>query len=44
VWRERYIGGGVNGLARRKYKFRPAMKDGKPVAVDLYIDVNFEIL
>jgi len=30
--------------AVRKYKFRPAMKDGKPVAVDLYIDVNFQIL
>jgi protein TonB len=30
--------------AVRKYKFRPATKDGKPVAVDLYIDVNFEIM
>ena len=30
--------------AVRKYRFHPAMKDGKPVAVDLYIDVNFEIL
>jgi protein TonB len=30
--------------AVRKYRFRPATKDGKPVAVDLYIDVNFEIM
>ena len=29
--------------AVRQYKFRPAMKDGKPVTVDLYIDVNFQI-
>jgi protein TonB len=29
--------------AVRQYKFRPAMKDGKPVKVDLYIDVNFQI-
>ena len=29
--------------AVRKYKFKPAMKDGKPVKVDLYIDVNFQI-
>ncbi|MGA8937980.1 MAG: energy transducer TonB [Acidobacteriaceae bacterium] len=30
--------------AVRQYKFRPAMKDGKPVTVDLYVDVNFQIL
>jgi periplasmic protein TonB len=30
--------------AVRQYKFKPAMKDGKPVQVDLYIDVNFQIL
>ena len=29
--------------AVRQYKFKPAMKDGKPVKVDLYIDVNFQI-
>jgi len=29
--------------AVRQYKFRPATKDGKPVKVDLYIDVNFQI-
>jgi len=27
----------------RQYKFRPAMQNGKPVKVDLYIDVNFQI-
>jgi protein TonB len=29
--------------AVRQYKFKPAMQNGKPVAVDLYIDVNFQI-
>jgi TonB family protein len=29
--------------AVRKYKFKPATKDGEPVIVDLYIDVNFQI-
>jgi protein TonB len=29
--------------AVRQYKFRPAMQNGKPVKVDLYIDVNFQI-
>lgn len=29
--------------AVRQYKFKPAMSNGKPVAVDLYIDVNFQI-
>jgi len=29
--------------AVRQYKFKPAMQDGKPVKVDLYIDVNFAI-
>ena len=27
----------------RQYKFKPATKDGEPVTVDLYIDVNFQI-
>jgi protein TonB len=30
--------------AVRQYKFKPAMKDGKPVRVDLYVVVNFQIL
>ncbi|MDQ2924154.1 MAG: energy transducer TonB, partial [Acidobacteriota bacterium] len=29
--------------AVRQYKFKPAMQNGKPVKVDLYIDVNFQI-
>jgi len=29
--------------AVRQYKFKPAMKDGKPVKVELSIDVRFEI-
>ena len=29
--------------AVRQYKFKPAMQNGKPVPVDLYIDVNFQI-
>jgi protein TonB len=29
--------------AVRQYKFKPAMNNGKPVPVDLYIDVNFQI-
>ena len=29
--------------AVRQYKFKPAMMNGKPVKVDLYIDVNFQI-
>jgi protein TonB len=29
--------------AVRQYKFKPALKDGKPVKVDMYIDVNFQI-
>jgi TonB family protein len=29
--------------AVRQYKFKPATLDGKPVTVDLYIDVNFQI-
>jgi periplasmic protein TonB len=29
--------------AVRQYKFRPAMKNGKPVKVDMYIDVDFDI-
>jgi protein TonB len=30
--------------AVRQYKFKPGMKDGKPVKVDLAIEVNFQIL
>jgi protein TonB len=29
--------------AVRQYKFKPATNNGKPVAVDMYIDVNFQI-
>jgi protein TonB len=29
--------------AVKQYRFKPAMKDGKPVAVDMYVDVNFQI-
>jgi len=29
--------------AVRQYRFKPGTKDGKPVSVDLYIDVNFQI-
>ena len=29
--------------AVRQYKFRPAMQNGKPVKVDMYVDVNFNI-
>ena len=29
--------------AVRQYRFKAAMRDGKPVRVDLYIDVNFQI-
>jgi len=29
--------------AVRQYKFKPAMQNGKPVKVDLYIAVNFVI-
>jgi len=29
--------------AVRQYKFKPAMKNGKPVKVDLFINVNFQI-
>lgn len=43
----RGVGMGLDDKAMeavRQYKFKPAMKDGKPVKVDLYIDVNFQIL
>ncbi len=30
--------------AVRQYRFKPAMKDGKPIQVDLYVEVNFQIL
>ncbi len=30
-------------FAVSKYKFKPATKDGKPITVDLYVDVNFQI-
>jgi protein TonB len=29
--------------AVRQYKFKPAMSNGKPVKVDMYVDVNFQI-
>jgi protein TonB len=29
--------------AVRQYKFKPAMQNGKPVKVDMYVDVNFQI-
>lgn len=29
--------------AARQYRFRPATRDGEPVPVDLYIDVNFQV-
>jgi protein TonB len=29
--------------AVRQYRFKPAMQDGKPVTVDLYINVTFEV-
>jgi len=29
--------------AVRQYRFKPAMQDGRPVKVDMYIDVNFQI-
>ena len=29
--------------AVRQYKFKPAMKDGKPVKVDMYVEVDFHI-
>jgi protein TonB len=27
----------------RQYKFRPAMENGKPVLVELNVEVNFQI-
>jgi protein TonB len=27
-----------------QYRFAPATRDGQPVTVDLYVDVNFQIL
>jgi protein TonB len=42
----RPIGMGLDEKAREavlQYKFKPAMKNGKPVKVDLYVDVNFQI-
>ena len=42
----RHIGFGLDEKAVeavRQYKFKPAMKDGKPVKVDLYMDVDFRI-
>ena len=29
--------------AVRQYKFKPATQNGKPVKVDIYVDVNFQI-
>jgi protein TonB len=42
----RGVGMGLDEKAKdavMQYKFKPAMKNGKPVKVDLYIDVNFQI-
>jgi protein TonB len=42
----RGVGMGLDEKAREavlQYKFKPAMKNGKPVKVDLYVDVNFQI-
>jgi TonB family protein len=42
----RPIGLGLDEAAMEavsKYKFAPAMQNGKPVKVDLYMDVNFQI-
>jgi protein TonB len=42
----RGVGMGLDEKAKEavlQYKFKPAMKNGKPVKVDLYIDVNFQI-
>jgi protein TonB len=30
--------------AVRKYKFKPATLDGEPVTVDLYVNVNFQVI
>jgi TonB family protein len=40
------VGMGLDDVAVaavRQYKFAPATRDGNPVTVDLYIDVNFQI-
>jgi TonB family protein len=42
----RGVGMGLDEAAVKavsQYKFLPAMKDGKPVKVEVYIDVNFQI-
>jgi len=30
--------------AVRQYKFKPAMENGKPVVVEMHVEVNFQIL
>jgi periplasmic protein TonB len=30
--------------AVRQWKFKPGMKDGKPIAVQVLVDVNFRLL
>jgi len=43
----RGVGMGLDEMAVqavRHYKFKPAMLDGRPVKVDLYIGVNFQTL
>ena len=43
---ERGVGMGLDEKAVeavRQYKFKPAMENGKPVPVELYIEVNFQI-
>ena len=42
----RGVGMGLDEKAREavmQYKFKPAMEGGKPVAVELNIEVNFQI-
>jgi len=46
VWLLRPLGFGLDenaGNAARQYVFQPAMRDGKPVDVVMYVDVHFEI-
>lgn len=43
---ERGVGMGLDEKAVeavRQYRFKPAMKDGKPVPVEIYVEVNFQI-
>jgi protein TonB len=48
-WHVRVIRGMGMGLDERaveavkQYKFKPAMENGRPVTVEMYIDVTFQI-